>query len=55
MSYAQQYIYKDVFILFSGKKGQIHNSKKKDVNPNVQEWALGACHRCLVYLGDIGK
>ncbi|CAE1168341.1 SMG5 [Acanthosepion pharaonis] len=39
----------------TGKKGQIHNSKKKDVNPNVQEWALGACHRCLVYLGDIAR
>ncbi|KAK3601212.1 hypothetical protein CHS0354_004412 [Potamilus streckersoni] len=31
------------------------SSKKRDVTPNVQEWALKACHRCLVCLGDIAR
>ncbi|GAB1608259.1 protein SMG5-like, partial [Argonauta hians] len=39
----------------TGKKSQLHNSKKKEVSITVQEWALGACHRCLVYLGDIAR
>ena len=26
----------------------------KEISPEVRTWALNACHRCLVYLGDIG-
>ena len=32
-----------------GKSG-----KKKDVTHGVQEWAIKAVHRSLLYLGDIG-
>lgn len=32
-----------------------HNSRRKDVNPKVQDWATKACHRCLVCLGDIAR
>lgn len=31
--------------------------RKKPVSatPKEMEWAQMACHRCLVYLGDLGK
>lgn len=31
-----------------------HMPKKKEPDAEVKQWAVQACHRCLVYLGDIG-
>ena len=31
-----------------------NQQKKPEPDAEVKEWAVGACHRCLVYLGDIG-
>ncbi|XP_050402435.1 nonsense-mediated mRNA decay factor SMG5 [Patella vulgata] len=35
------------------KKSSSPNSKK--ISQNVQDWALKACHRCLICLGDIAR
>ena len=31
------------------------HSNKKEFDEAVIDWATKACHRCLVYLGDIGN
>ncbi|CAH1796318.1 unnamed protein product [Owenia fusiformis] len=32
-----------------------HPQKRSDIDPAVHEWAMRACHRCLVYLGDLAR
>lgn len=36
-------------MLLTGRK------KPVSATPKEMEWAQMACHRCLVYLGDLGK
>lgn len=31
------------------------HSNRKEFDEAVIDWATKACHRCLVYLGDIGN
>lgn len=38
-----------VCVWFSGQK------KPVSATPKEMEWAQMACHRCLVYLGDLGN
>ena len=42
----------NVTFLLTDKKP---HSGKKEFDVSTIDWALKACHRCLVYLGDIGK
>ncbi|XP_076101619.1 nonsense-mediated mRNA decay factor SMG5-like isoform X1 [Mytilus galloprovincialis] len=37
------------------KMGLSNSVKKRDFGPAVQAWAIMACHRCLVCLGDIAR
>lgn len=32
-----------------------NHHKKLEPDSEVKEWALEACHRCLIYLGDIAR
>ncbi|XP_064619024.1 nonsense-mediated mRNA decay factor SMG5-like isoform X2 [Lineus longissimus] len=32
-----------------------HQIKKHELPPEILEWAKRACHRCLIYLGDIAR
>ena len=41
--------YLNVLFMFAGRK------KPVSATPKEMEWAQMACHRCLVYLGDLGK
>ncbi|KAI0220253.1 Protein SMG5 [Lamellibrachia satsuma] len=34
---------------------RLHQTRKTDPDVRVQEWATRACHRCLVYLGDLAR
>ena len=43
------------FVLVIRKLGLQNSVKKRDFSSAVQSWAMSACHRCLVCLGDIGK
>lgn len=37
--------------VLTGKKPHV---QKKEFDEAVIDWARKACHRCLIYLGDIG-
>ena len=37
--------------LFSARR---HSLRKNDPDAKVVAWAVKACHRCLIYLGDLG-
>lgn len=41
--------FKMLCVWFSGQK------KPVSATPKEMEWAQMACHRCLVYLGDLGN
>ncbi len=45
----------DDHFVFSVSDKKPHQSKKGEPDPHINEWALRACHRCLVYLGDIAR
>ena len=44
-----------IYIFSTGRYGKPQRKHDVIVTPMIHEWAMKACHRCLVCLGDIGN